>query len=251
MKRLLAGGAEAAGIGAIYQVAHAFRQGEIGRLHNPEFTIVEWYRCGDDLAAGMQLLSDLSETLLGRGPAQRITYADAFQQAAGVDPHRDSIDALQDQLRRRGIVPPASFDTEDRDAWMDLILIELVEPTLGRPRPTLLYDYPPSQAALAQVRAESPPVAERFELYADGIELANGYHELLDAEVLRARNRENNAWRKRDGKPSFPEESRLLQAMESGLPASTGVALGFDRCVMLAAGARDIRDVIPFPIDRA
>ena len=246
MKRLLAAGGE-----AIYQVAHAFRQGEVGRLHNPEFTIVEWYRRHDDLAAGMQLLSDLAETLLERGPADRLTYADAFQQAAGVDPHRDSIDVLRGALEKRGIAAPASLESEDRDGWLDLLLVELVEPTLGRPRPTILYDYPPSQAALARVRAANPPVAERFELYADGIELANGYHELLDADVLRARNRENNALRVRDGKAALPEASRLLQAMDYGLPASTGVALGFDRCVMLAAGARDIREVLPFPIDRA
>jgi lysyl-tRNA synthetase class 2 len=246
MKRLLAAGGE-----AIYQVAHAFRQGEVGRRHNPEFTIIEWYRCHDDLSAGMQLLSDLAEVLLNRGPASLVSYADAFRQAAGVDPHRDSIDALRNALVRRGIVPPASLGAEDRDGWLDLLLVELVEPTLGRPRPTILYDYPPSQAALAQVRASDPPVAERFELYADGMELANGYHELLDAKVLRARNRENNELRARDGKSPLPATSRLLQAMDHGLPPSTGVALGFDRCVMLAAGVDDIRRVLPFPIDRA
>ena len=246
MKRLLAAGGE-----AIYQVAHAFRQGEIGRLHNPEFTIVEWYRRHDDLAAGMQLLSDLAEALLQRGPAERLSYAEAFHQAAGIDPHRDSIETLGGALTKRGIEPPASLDADDRDGWLDLILIELVEPTLGRGRPTIIYDYPPSQAALARVREGNPPVAERFELYADGIELANGYHELLDADVLRSRNRENNALRMRDGKSALPETSRLLDAMDYGLPPSTGVALGFDRCVMLAAGARDIREVLPFPIDRA
>jgi elongation factor P--(R)-beta-lysine ligase len=246
MKRLLAAGGE-----AIYQVAHAFRQGEDGRLHNPEFTIVEWYRVGDDLAAGMQLLSDLAEALLQRGPADRLTYAAAFEQAAGVDPHRDSVEVLRKALQSRDVVPPASLEVEDRDGWLDLLLVELVEPTLGRPRPTMVYDYPPSQAALARVRQADPPVAERFELYCDGIELANGYHELLDADVLRARNRENNALRVRDGKPALPEASRLLDAMDHGLPPSTGVALGFDRCVMLAAGARDIREVLPFPINRA
>ena len=246
MKRLLAAGAE-----AIYQIAHAFRQGEVGRLHNPEFTIVEWYRAGDDLNAGMQLLSDLAEMLLARGPAERVTYAQAFQQAAGVDPHRDSIAALRNALQTRGIVPPASLEAEDRDGWLDVLLVELVEPTLGHERPAILYDYPPSQAALARVRHDDPPVAERFELYCAGMELANGYHELLDADVLRARNRENNALRVSDGKAALPESSRLLEAMDYGLPASTGVALGFDRCVMLAAGANDIREVLPFPIDRA
>ncbi len=104
----------------------------------------------------MQLLSDLAEALLERGPADRLTYAEAFQQAAGVDPHRDSIAALRAALENRGIVPPASLEAEDRDGWLDLLLVELVEPTLGRPRPTILYDYPPSQAALARVRAGEP-----------------------------------------------------------------------------------------------
>jgi elongation factor P--(R)-beta-lysine ligase len=115
----------------------------------------------------------------------------------------------------------------------------------------ILYDYPASQAALARVRPGPPPVAERFELYVRGIELANGYHELLDAATLRDRNRSNNALRLTDGKPALPEDSRLLAAMDAGLPACTGVALGFDRVVMLASGAATVAEVIAFPFDRA
>lgn len=246
MKRLLAAGGE-----AIYQITRAFRQGEIGRLHNPEFTIIEWYRRGDALAEGMALLSEVCEALLERGPAQRLTYRAAFQQFAAVDPLEDDARQLRSRLVERGIAPPGSLEPDDRDGWLDLLLVECVEPNLGRGRPTILHDYPPSQAALARVREEHPPVAERFELYVDGIELANGYHELLDAGVLRARNRRNNVLRQRDGHGSLPEESRLLAAMDHGLPPCAGVALGFDRIVMLAAGASCLAEVLPFPIDRA
>ncbi len=139
----------------------------------------------------------------------------------------------------------------DRDAWLDLLLVSIVEPRLGQDTPVVLHDYPPSQAALAIVPLGPPPVAERFELYVRGVELANGYHELLDPAVLRARNHTNNVARAADGKKALPEESRLLAAMDAGLPAATGVALGFDRVVMLAAGTRSIAEVIAFPFDRA
>ncbi len=247
MKRLLAAGA-----GAIFQVTKVFRNAERGALHNPEFTMVEWYRPGDDMSAGMQLLSDLCEAMLARGPAERISYAEAFSRDARLhDPHTASAELLAEHARRLGIAAPESFAGADRDAWMDLILVERVQPHLGRSAPTIVYDYPASQAALARVREGNPPVAERFELFIDGIELANGYHELLDPEVLRQRNRLSNALRASDGKPQLPEDSRLLAAMEAGLPACTGVALGFDRLVMLAAGARSIDQVLAFPIDRA
>jgi lysyl-tRNA synthetase class 2 len=144
--------------------------------------------------------------------------------------------------------PPEDLD---RDGWLNWLLNEYVEPQLGKSRPTILCDYPASQSALAQVRCGDPPVAERFELYVHGIELANGYHELLDPQVLRARNAAGNVDRRKDGKGALPEESRLLAAMDYGLPQSCGVALGFDRLVMIAAGAESLADVMAFPIDRA
>lgn len=246
MKRLLA-----AGGGAMFQVTRAFRREEQGPRHNPEFTIVEWYRPGDDLSAGMRLLSDLGEALLERGPAELIRYQAAFERHAGINPHTADSAALGEIARRRGVPIPESLGDDDRDAWLDLLLVELVEPRLGRGRPAILYDYPASQAALARVRPGPPAVAERFELYVDGLELANGYHELLDASVLRARNRENNAYRLAHGGDALPEESRLLAAMEAGLPDCAGVALGFDRVCLLAAGAADLSQVMPFPFDRA
>lgn len=246
MKRLLAVGGR-----AIYQVTRAFRLDEQGPLHNPEFTMVEWYRVDDGMAEGIELLSDLCEELLKRGRAEPISYRRAFEQFAGLNPHTASTEQIISAVRGAGVEPPASMMPEDRDGWLDLLLVERVQPHLGQRRPAILYDYPASQAALARVRQENPPVAERFELYVSGIELANGYHELLDADVFRARNVANNALRVADGKSPLPEDSRLLTAMEAGLPDATGVALGFDRLVMIAAGAGRLDEVIAFPFDRA
>jgi lysyl-tRNA synthetase class 2 len=246
MKRLLAAGGE-----AIYQVSKVFRRDELGPLHNPEFTMVEWYRRGDGMAEAIELLGELAETLLGRGKAVPVSYAEAFGRHAGLDPHTAPPAALAEAVRRLGAAIPQSLAADDRDGWLDLLMAECVGPRLGQERPEIVYDYPASQAALARVRQGDPPLAERFELFSGGIELANGYHELLDPAELRARNARNNALRAADGKPPLPEESRLLAAMDHGLPAAAGVALGFDRVAMLAAGARRLDEVIAFPFDRA
>jgi lysyl-tRNA synthetase class 2 len=219
-------------------------------LHNSEFTIVEWYRRGDQMADGMKLLSNLAETLLGLGPAECVSYAQCFQTHAGVEPHRATVDELREVARGRGIEVSEGFAHADRDNWLNLVMAQLVEPHLGHARPTIVYGYPASQAALAEVYGD-PPVAERFELYVRGIELANGYHELVDPDALRLRSHQANRQRAAEGKPQLPAESRLLAAMDHGMPDCTGVALGFDRVVMLAAGAENLADVMAFPIDRA
>lgn len=250
MKRLLAAGAP-----SIYQITRAFRGGgERGALHNPEFTMVEWYGTGHDYDAGMQFLSDLAEHLLGRGPAERITYREAFLQHAQVDPLAAPFEELRQALDRAlpdNLATSLAEPSQDGDLLRDYLLTLVVEPKLGRSRPTIVCDYPASQAALAQVSANDAAVAERFELYVDGIELANGYHELLDPAALRQRNRENNELRRADGKYVLPEESRLLAAMDHGLPACAGCALGFDRLVMVATKAQHIREVLALPADRA
>ena len=246
LKRLLVAGAE-----AIYQVARVFREDEQGPLHNPEFTLVEWYRTGDDFRAGMQLTSDLCEALLGCGSAEMLSYGEAFRRYVGLDPHRAEIDELREAARQCPSPPPEGLAVDDRDGWLDWLLTEQVQARLGVERPVLLHDFPASQAALARVRPGEPPLAERFELYVAGWELANGYHELLDPDELRCRNTRANELRRQDGKPALPEQSRLLAAMERGLPPAVGFALGFDRLVMLAAGARTIDEVIAFPWDRA
>jgi lysyl-tRNA synthetase class 2 len=246
MKRLLAAGAT-----SIYQVTRAFRRDECGPLHNPEFTMVEWYRAGDDLADGMQLLAELADTLLPGGPTERATYGDVFRHYAGVDPHRVSGEALAAAAHRHGVSIPESLALDDRDSWLHLLMAEVIQPQLGLAQPLILYDYPASQAALARTRPGDPSVAERFELYVGGIELANGYHELLDAQVLSERQRVHNRWRLRDGKEALPEQSRLLAAMRAGLPPCTGVALGFDRLAMVALGATSLAEVMAFPFPRA
>jgi elongation factor P--(R)-beta-lysine ligase len=246
MKRLLAAGGP-----SIYQVTRAFRQDEQGPLHNPEFTIVEWYRVGDNLADGMRFLSDLCEELLQRGPAELLSYREAFQRHAGLDPLEITTADLVAAVRAAGVMAPESLSPQDRDTWLDLVLSERVQPQLGLVRPAIVYGYPASQAALARQSYDDPRVAERFELYVSGIELANGYHEMLDADEFQRRSTAANAQRHADGKPRLPAQNRLLAAMRAGLPPCTGVALGFDRLVMLAAAARSVAEVIAFPFDRA
>ncbi|MEX1039402.1 MAG: EF-P lysine aminoacylase EpmA [Pirellulaceae bacterium] len=247
MKRLLAAGAD-----AIFQIGKAFRQGESGPRHNVEFTLTEWYRAGDDYAAGMQLLSDFAEHMLDRGPAKRITYRELFQENLGIDPHRCTMSELRKVAALHQIAVPASYTDDDCDGMLELLLGELLEGDLGREQPLILHDYPGTQAALATIRRDAgASVAERFELYVDGCELANGYHELLDTNSLAVRNGQNNQRRAADGRPKLPEDSQLLEAMRHGLPPSSGCALGLDRLVMLITGATEIQQVIPFPIQRA
>jgi lysyl-tRNA synthetase class 2 len=243
MKRLLAEGAT-----AIYQVTHSFRAGERGQLHNPEFTMVEWYRVGDDMDAGIALVDELMQTLLHALPAKRTSYAEAFRKRAGVDPFSATLDELA------AIEPvSAGFDRASRDEWLNLILAKRVEPQLGRSEPEILYHYPASQAALAKTTRSTGghEVAERFELYYRGIELANGYHELADAAEQRRRFEQVNAERVSDGRPALPIPETLLAALERGFPNCTGVALGFDRLAMLATGVSTIDELLTFPAGRA
>lgn len=250
MKRLMAAGGQ-----AIYQVARVFRQGEYGRQHNPEFTMVEWYRCGDHLEQAMDLTDELCRALLGTAPAIRCTYAEIWEDAVGLDPHRADAAELSAWARAHQVAVGPEFDAADRDTWLDLLFAEVVQPTLaGTPadplRAVLVSHFPASQAALAQV-CGNPPVAERFELFVNGIELANGYHELRSATVLRERNQRQNAARAAHGLRTLPEPERLLAAMEAGLPDCSGVALGFDRVVMLAARLDSLEDALAFPGPRS
>jgi lysyl-tRNA synthetase class 2 len=246
MKRLLAAGAE-----RIYQVTRAFRGGERGPLHNPEFTIVEWYRVGDGAVEGRQLLAELACEMLGTASVDAISYRDAFQQSLGLDPLLASQSELARAAAKSSAAPWASADEVDRDTWLDFLLATCVQNQLGRERPVIVYDFPPSQAGLSRVRRDQPPVAERFELYFRGVELANGYHELLDADELLERSARANQQRVAAGKYSLPEQNRLLPALRAGLAPCAGAALGFDRLVMLATGAATIDEVLAFPIDRA
>jgi lysyl-tRNA synthetase class 2 len=244
MKRLLCAGAT-----AIYQVTRSFRQNEHGQLHNPEFTIVEWYRAGDDMQAGMDLLDELQRALLSTPPAIRTTYSEAFERTLQIDPHRATKEELAATVRNANVAIPEGMRVGERDEWLNLLLSSRVEPQLGRDRPEILYHYPASQASLATViRSETgQQVAQRFELYYRGIELANGFHELGDAAELRRRFEAVNVDRRVDGRDALLLPETLLAALDHGLPACTGCALGFDRLVMLALNCETIRDVIAFP----
>ena len=248
MKRLLV-----AGSGPIYQLCRVFRQGESGRLHNPEFTMLEWYRPGWDHHALMDEVEALAAAVLGFGePAERLSYADAFQRHLDLNPHGAAAEELIQAALAHGISPPPGLARDDRDGWLDLLLSQRIEPLLGRGRPTFLYDYPASQAALARVGGGWPPVARRFELYIEGVELANGFHELADAAEQRRRFESERARREAEtGQPAPPLDERLLAALEAGLPDCAGVALGVDRLVMQAVGGESLEEVLAFPLDRA
>lgn len=245
MKRLLA-----AGSGAIYQVCRAFRDGESGRLHNPEFTLLEWYRPGFDHHALMAELDRLMDRVLGNAPStRRLTYRDAFVVHSGVDPFEASTSALLAGARRAGLAL-ASEVHPHRDLLLDLLFSHTVQPHFGSGR-VYVYDYPASQAALARVRAAQPPVAERFELFLNGIEIANGYHELADADEQRERFAADGRTRKRLGLEAMPVDERLIAALSHGLPDCAGVAVGLDRLFMIAAGESSIEAVMAFPVSRA
>lgn len=227
-----------AGMEAIFQITRSFRDDERGPLHNPEFTIVEWYRTGDDMQASMQLLDELCQATLGTDTAVRTSYAEAFHAHVGICPHTATVDQLAERATQMKLPVANSFPGDDRDEWLNMMLSLVVEKQLGRHGPEILYDYPASQAALAKttLREHGAEVAERFELYWRGVELANGYHELTNAMELRRRLTDVNQNREREGRQALPMPVKLLDAMERGLPSCAGCALGFDRLVMLVLG---------------
>lgn len=243
MKRLVANG-----MPVIFQITRSFRADEHGPLHNPEFTIVEWYRAGDDMAAGMQLLDDLCVAMLGTTPAKRTSYADAFAEHVGLCPHTASTEALAKRSEELDVPVAKNFRSDNRDEWLNLLLSFVVEPKLGLNEPEILFDYPASQAALAKTapNAAGIEVAKRYELYYRGVELANGYEELTDAAELRRRLAEVNHARQADGRAELPIPESLLAAMTGGLPDCAGCALGFDRLAMLAFGKTAIAEVIAY-----
>ncbi|HLU48101.1 MAG TPA: EF-P lysine aminoacylase EpmA, partial [Planctomycetota bacterium] len=244
MKRLLV-----AGSGSIYQIARVFRDGEAGRWHNPEFTMLEWYRPGFGLDAMMDEVGELVSRLLERNGWEKRTYRELFERKLGFDPHSVPALELPKIAKRKGIPYPESLEELDRNGWLDLFLSLSIGPELGWERPVFVHGFPVSQAALAQIGGDEHPVAERFELFVDGTELANGYHELLDPREHRLRFEEANLRRTGRGKEALPIDADFLASLEEGLPACSGVALGFDRLVMIALGAESIADVISFAFD--
>jgi len=243
MKRLLA-----AGSGPIYQLAKSFRKGEVGKLHNPEFTMLEWYRPGYSMTDLMDEVESLVQHILGTGPATRITYTELFSQFLDINPMTASVDDLL-AIAKQSL--DISMESSSKDTWLDLLFSHCIQPQLHGP--TFVTHYPPSQAALAEValNEEGVETALRFELIVQTMELANGYQELTDP-VEQARRFDNDlAVRKIEGLQEYPADQHLIAALEHGLPDCAGVALGFDRLLMLKTGAESIAEVISFPIDRA
>lgn len=247
MKRLLA-----AGSGDIWQVCKVFRADEVGRFHNPEFTLIEWYRLGFDQHRLMREVAELVATLVPSvaGEPEYLTYREAFQRYAGIDPFQLDAQLCRSALQNAGREPPAVTELDDDD-WLDLVAGELVYPALGQHGIAFVYDYPANQAALARIRPDEPPVAERFEAFVRGVELANGFHELADPDEQRRRFEGDLERRRDDGLPMVPMDEHLLQALGQGFPDCAGVALGFDRLAMLATDAVSVENVIAFPWQRA
>lgn len=246
MKRLLADG-----VGSIYQICKAFRNGEVGRFHNPEFTMLEWYRLDFDHHDLMDEVDIFLSLTLEAPKAERLTYEAIFVQRLGLNPHQASIQQLKECAHARGVSTnekeTASLTADD---WLDILMTHCIEPELGFERPAMIYDFPASKAALSKVRIGNPNVAERFEVYVQGIELANGYHELRDPNIQYQRFLEDCEVRKKLGFSAMPIDAHLIEALKKGLPASAGVALGIDRLLMLKLKSPHIREVVAFTIDQ-
>ncbi|MBW3566635.1 MAG: EF-P lysine aminoacylase GenX [Proteobacteria bacterium] len=242
MKRLLA-----AGSGDIWQTCKVFRGAEQGRRHNPEFTMLEWYRLGFDHHALMDEVATLLRELIpGLEQEERLTYSDAFLKHANLDPFIASREQLEAAVQDFGLNP----DGLDRDALLDAVAGNAVYPKLGHAGIAFVHAFPASQAALARLDEQDARYARRFEVFVKGIELANGFHELTDAHEQRRRFEQENERRRALGLPEMPLDENLLAALESGLPDCAGVALGFDRVVMLAAGVDELSDTMGFGFDR-
>lgn len=244
MKRLLA-----AGSGPIFQLARVFRDDELGRWHNPEFTLLEWYQLGINHHQLMDEMDELLQQVFNAGLMQRKTYQRVFQEICDIDPLTATIEKLQQillQFELSGILP---MDERDRDQYLFLLMSHVIEPALAKEEtPVAVYNFPVSQAALAQVKDE---VAERFEVYFRGVELANGFHELTDASLQQARFREDNFKRQAQGLEHCQEDIYLLGALHHGLPACSGVALGIDRLLALIFEQPSISTTLAFDFSRA
>lgn len=244
MKRLLASGS-----GCIYQITKSFRRGEAGSQHNPEFSMLEWYRVGFNHHDLMNELDALLQFSIGSKPAEKISYRDLFLQYLQIDPLTADLSVLKNCIAQNKINIDAS--DFDHDTALQVLLSHLIEPKMGIEKPLFLYDFPPTQAALSNIRMDEYPVAERFELYINGSEIANGFHELTDAAEQENRFQSNQLARK-NNQQAVPEiDHYFIDALKSGLPACAGVAVGLDRLLMQHMNTREICDVIAFPFDIA
>ncbi len=243
LKRLLA-----AGSGDVYSLGRVFRNGEAGRRHNPEFTMLEWYRTGWDDQQLMDEVADLLNGCLTLGSTQRLSYRELFERELGIDPHVAGAVELEALVKAHIEI---DLQSDDRDLWLDLLMSHVLEPRMGDGL-VLLYDFPASQAALARlgINAQGQSVARRFEAYVGGVELANGYWELCDADEQAGRLQRDLHKRQSLGLPQYPIDQHLLQALAAGMPDCAGVAMGVDRLLMLQSGCGDIRQLLAFPFER-
>lgn len=243
MKRLLA-----AGSGPIFQIGKVFRNEEAGNRHNPEFTMLEWYRPHFDMYRLINEVDDLLQQILECPPAESMSYQFAFQQYVGLDPLSADLSELAEKAKKHQLI---GAENENRDTLLQFLFSTVVEPQIGQEAPVVVYHFPASQAALAQISSEDLRVAERFEFYYKGLELANGFHELSDACEQLRRFQQDNLQREKMGLPVRAIDTRLLAALQAGIPNCSGVALGVDRLLMIAMVTESIKDVISFAIDNA
>ena len=245
MKRLLA-----AGSGPIFQIAKVFRDDELGRWHNPEFTMLEWYRPGFTHLQLIEEIDGFLQTILNCPPARQISYQTLFEIfCEGINPHTAPIEILQSCLERYQLTGILESGEQDRDQYLFLLLAHVIEPQLAKlQQPVVVYDFPVSQAALARTNGN---IAERFEVYFRGVELANGFHELCDRKIQEKRFEQDNEKRQAKGLSTVAIDTRLLAALDHGLPPCSGVALGIDRLIALALNKTSIQGVLTFPIDNA
>ena len=245
MKRLLC-----RGFPDIFQISKAFRNGEAGRIHNPEFTMIEWYRRGFTLERLMDEVETVCRLAAGPRPVVRKTFREAFQEVLGVDPLALELKELAAQPALAGRLPAGHIFSDKADA-LDFLMAHAVEPAFPSGRLVFVRDYPVELAAQAQAKAEDGRLAHRFEVFGGGMELGNGYLELADPGEYARRFDRENVRRRAHGKPELPPDSRLLADLQAGLPACAGVALGLDRLLMLGLDRRDMASVLTFPWDEA
>ncbi|MGY4676201.1 elongation factor P--(R)-beta-lysine ligase [Pasteurella sp. P03HT] len=243
MKRLLA-----AGSGPIFQLCQVFRNEEAGQRHNPEFTMLEWYRPHFDMYRLINEVDDLLQQILECKPTENLSYQFVFQEYVGLDPLSAERSELIAKAKEYHLL---NAEQEDRDTLLQFLFSTVVEPNIGKDNPVAVYHFPATQAALAQISSEDHRVAERFEFYYKGLELANGFHELTDSNEQLHRFEQDNVQRQKLGLPLREIDKRLLAALKSGVPNCSGVALGVDRLLMIALGASSIKEVIAFGIENA
>lgn len=243
MKRLLA-----ANNADIYQICKAFRNSEIGRMHNPEFTILEWYRIGFDHLKLMAEVSLLLKNIFAVKDVKYLSYQEVFEEFLEINPHASSIAELKEIAHKCNLEVIGSVDS--LDTWRELLFTHLIEPKLAPQSPVFIYDFPSSQAMLAKIKPGNPPLAERFEVYFKGVELANGFHELNSAKEQRERFLQDLRLRKEANLPTIPIDENFLAALPN-LPDCAGIAFGLDRLLMLLGEANSLAEVISFAIENA